>query len=268
MMTGTGASGPRIERELLVVLAIAVLVPVIGVIFSAARSGSADPPALVAAPTAMATALPPTPEPTAPPTPTPFIPVASEYGVAAVALVPASDTAGAAGGANFPPPPPRASASPRSNGGIARVVSRTLQIDHYVEVVGIANNQMQTPQDGTYAIGWYDTYDRPGSGGNVIVSAHETWNHKQGPFYALHRATTGDEIAIQMTDGTRYRYVVFSNVRYSVADIPMREIIWPTKRPRGEEWLTLITCGGRIVYNDRGFGDYLDRDVVIARRVN
>ncbi|MDA1004249.1 MAG: class F sortase, partial [Chloroflexi bacterium] len=185
-----------------------------------------------------------------------------------------SDEARAAGrgtagdSSDFRPPPARASAPPTTNGGIERVVAPALQINHYVEVVGIANNQMQTPRDGTYAIGWYDDYDRPGSGGNVIVSAHETWNHMQGPFYGLHRAAAGDEIAIEMIDGTRYRYVVFSNVRYSVNDIPMREVIWPSTRPPGQEWLTLITCGGRIVYNSRGFGEYLDRDVVIARRVN
>ena len=71
-----------------------------------------------------------------------------------------------------------------------------------------------------------------------------------------------------MDNGIEYRYEVMTNVRYDAYSIPMGEVVWPSNRPKGDEWITLITCGGRIVYNDTGYGDYLDRDVVQARRID
>ena len=54
--------------------------------------------------------------------------------------------------------------------------------------------------------------------------------------------------------------------RARARSIPMADILWPAERG-SEEWITLITCGGRIVYDATGYGEYLDRDVVVARRV-
>ncbi len=167
----------------------------------------------------------------------------------------------------FPPPPPRDTAPPANNVGIARVYAPNLGLDHYVEVDHIINNEMESPRDGSYAVGFYPDFDHPGTGGNSVFSAHETWNHFQGPFYQLVGAKAGDEITIVMADGRNLRYRVFSNVRYDVDSMPMAEILWPTKRPKGEEWLTMFTCGGRIVYGANGFGEYLDRDVIIAKRI-
>lgn len=216
-----------------------------------------SPPAIVEAAQATATPSPaPTETPSPSPTPSPNV----------VAATPAS--AAATGNGYFPPPPPRESAPPPNGVGIARVVAPDLGLDHYVEVDGIINNEMESPRDGSYAVGFYVDYDRPGTGGNSIFSAHETWNHFQGPFYQLKQAKAGDEVSVVMADGTQFHYRVVSNTRYEVSTIPMAEILWPSNRPAGEEWLTLLTCGGRIVYDSSGFGDYLDRDVVVAKRIS
>ena len=39
-------------------------------------------------------------------------------------------------------------------------------------------------------------------------------------------------------------------------------------KPEGEEWITLITCGGNLVRDADGFGSYTHRDVVVARRIS
>ncbi len=142
-----------------------------------------------------------------------------------------------------------------------------LGINHYIEPVSVINNEMQAPNDGVFAIGWYPDYSKPGFGQNSVFSAHETWNRSRGPFYTLSQARPGDEITVTMDNGLEYRYEVMTNVRYDAYSIPMGEVIWPSKRPQNEEWITLITCGGRIVYNETGYGDYLDRDVVQARMI-
>jgi len=207
---------------------------------------------------------------------------------AAVVAVPAAveaSTASAASGANadptsataaasdrapshaqFPPPPARPAPAVVSASGIARITSARLGLDHYIEDVGIVNNEMETPDDASYSVGWYHTYDRPGLAGNVILSAHETWNHLQGPFYSLYLAEPGDEIELRMATGVVYRYRVTTNTRYAVETMPMAEILWPTARPANGQWLTLITCGGRLEYDASGFAEYLDRDVIVAER--
>jgi len=173
-----------------------------------------------------------------------------------------------AASAGFPAPPPKYVASPPNSGGIVRIVSPRLGLDHYIDVLGIVNNQMEAPDnDGSYAVGWYPAFAAPGRPGNAVFSAHETWNHMQGPFYYMNTAEAGDELFLDMADGTRIAYRVISSARYTVDNIPMTEVLYPSARPRAEEWLTLITCGGRIVYGANGFGDYLDRDVVVFRRV-
>ena len=166
------------------------------------------------------------------------------------------------------PPPTPEPTPPPYNGAIVRLSMPRLGIDHYIEPVSVINNEMQAPNDGVYAIGWYPDYTKPGFGQNSVFSAHETWNRSRGPFYSLHLAIPGDEIVVTMDNGIEYHYAVMTNVRYDVYSIPMGEVVWPSNRPKGEEWITLITCGGRIVYNDTGYGDYLDRDVVQARRID
>lgn len=166
----------------------------------------------------------------------------------------------------FGPPPPAPWVT--SVGPVRRFKMPRFEVDAAVEQLAVTpTNELPTPIDASYRVGWYSDFGQPGQGGNAILSAHETWNHLQAPFFHLAKAEVGDEVIIEMNDGRTLTYVVTSNVRYEVTTIPMDLIIWPPTRG-ADEWLTLITCGGRIVYDERtGFGDYLDRDVVVARRV-
>jgi sortase (surface protein transpeptidase) len=200
----------------------------------------------------------PKPTETPPPTPTP---------VAAITPSAVGFSNPGTNGGEFPAPPANPKAEPKDTRGMARVIAPKLGINNYLEIVGVVNNEMQAPDDGTYAIGWFPEFGLPGAGGNPVITAHETWNHMQGPFYGLHKAALGDDVQVKMSDGRTLEYKVISNKRYQVDGMPMGDIIWPKIRPNNEEWLTLITCGGRIVYSGSGFGEYLDRDVVVARRV-
>lgn len=164
-------------------------------------------------------------------------------------------------------PLPRAVPPPRVKTGIARVAVPRLGIDHYVERIAIVGGVMESPSDGVYAIGWYSELGTPGGGGNIVLSAHETWDHQYAPFYSLHLALPGDRVEVELASGTRYAYEVFSSHRYALENLAMNAMINPPAIPATEEWVTFVTCGGRIVYDASGFGDYLDRDIVVARRV-
>ncbi len=139
-------------------------------------------------------------------------------------------------------------------------------------LIVMANNQLDTPKDGVGKVGWYYIYEKPGWGGNALFAAHVNYNFKQGPFANLYKAKEKDQITIQMEGGPAYVYEVFYLKRYDVNTIPMGDLIDGildgVRRPEGEEWITLITCGGRFQQTqENGLGEYLDRDVVVARRV-
>ena len=172
----------------------------------------------------------------------------------------------------FAPPPQLVRNVEPNLGGIVRMYSPALGVNHVIEEVGVVDGVMESPEDGSYAVGWYPRTDRwdfgmPDVEGNLVFSAHETWNHLQGPFYAVHQANIGDDIYLEMADGTIRHYQVARLDRYTVSEMPMREVLWPSDRPEAEQWLTLYTCGGEIIYGDRGFGNYLARDVLVAKWV-
>ena len=155
------------------------------------------------------------------------------------------------------------------DGALARMIAPSVGIDHAIENIGITNNQLDTPKDAVGKVGWYDIYDKPGFGKNAVFAAHVNYNFKNGPFARLKDVKQGDTITIQMADGgPAYVYEVFFLKRYSIDDIPMGELIDAPTKPANEEWITLITCGGRFQETQpNGLGDYLDRDVVIAKLV-
>ncbi len=157
-----------------------------------------------------------------------------------------------------------------SNGAVARMLIPSVGVDYPIEQIGLLpDNALDTPHDALGRIGWYSIYTKPGSGGNAVFSAHVNYDFKQGPFANLAKVQPGDEITIQMNDGSKYTYRIFRKQRYDVANMPMGELIWPSDRPAGKEWITLITCGGNFVATQaNGLGEYTQRDVVVAERVS
>jgi hypothetical protein len=156
------------------------------------------------------------------------------------------------------------------DGPVARLELARLGINNAIEEIGLieGTNTLDTPHDAVNKIGWYSIYDKPGFLGNAVFSAHVNYNFKQGPFAKLQDVKQDDEIVVQMEGGPAYKYRVFRKQRYDVDTIPMGDLIWPKDRPANEEWITLITCGGRFVATQpNGLGEYRDRDVVVALRV-
>ena len=162
------------------------------------------------------------------------------------------------------PPTPTPTPTP-FDGNVARLKIPRFGVDAPIELLGVdETNTMETPKDTNTAVGWYHIWDRPGWGGNAIFSAHVYYHNLPAPFVNLAQSQPGDLVVVQMEDGTEYVYEVFSNERYHRDTIPMGDIIWPPQRPEGEEWITLITCGGEL---DETGWEYLYRDVVVARRI-
>ena len=166
---------------------------------------------------------------------------------------------------------PSATPSPTPfNGPVGRLELARLGMSNAIEEIGLIpnTNELDTPHDAVNKVGWYHIYDKPGFKGNAVFSAHVNYNFKPGPFAKLQDVKQDDEIVIEMDGGPAYKYKVFRKQRYDVETIPMGDLIWPPDKPANEEWITLITCGGRFVATQaNGLGEYKDRDVVVALRV-
>ena len=167
------------------------------------------------------------------------------------------------------PGAPTATPTPRPfDGAIARMLAPSIGLDHAVEAIGIVNGQLDVPKDGVNDVGWYDLYPKPGHGLNAVFAAHVNFNKKDGPFAHLAEIKPEAEISIVMDGGPTYLYEVIVYRQYDVDTIPTGDLIAARERPDGEEWITLITCGGEFVPDPGSeFGHYNQRDVVIAKRV-
>jgi sortase (surface protein transpeptidase) len=168
----------------------------------------------------------------------------------------------------LPGAPTATPTTPPFDGPIARMVAPAIGLDHAVEPIGIVNGQLDVPRDGVNNVGWYEPYPRPGHGKNAVFAAHVNFNKQAGPFAHLAEVEDADEISIVMEGGPTYVYRVIVYARYDVDTIPTGDLIAAPERPPGEEWITLITCGGDFVPDPGSeFGHYQQRDVVIATRV-
>ena len=155
------------------------------------------------------------------------------------------------------------------DGNLIRLQIPRFKVDSMVESIGLKpNNELETPRD-PLKTGWYNIYDKPGFHGNSVFSAHvDYYPNIIGPFNKLAKLDKDDEIVVIMENGLAYRYKVIRKQRYDVKTMPMGDLIWPKEKPDGIEWITLITCGGEFVASRPGGpGEYLNRDVVVAERV-
>jgi len=259
----------RVDR-----LALAGILAAAGIAAAAAGCSGDDAPPREAidvatpspTPSPTPTATPtPTPTPTATPTPVPTATPAPERAVASAQGANEAAAASAGNTGSF-------SAQRRPPDGVA-IAAMSLPahgVSAAVESLGILpSNELDNPHN-PHNVGWYWPYDFPGGPGNAVFSGHvDYYPNILGPFYNVKNMGPGDPITITLTDGTQIGYEVIRNTRYSVYSIPMGEVIWPSDRPRDDEWITLITCGGEFrATTSYGAGEYLDRDVVVARRVS
>ena len=129
-----------------------------------------------------------------------------------------------------------------------------------VEPVGVADDgQMEIPAEVETA-GWYRFGARPGdAAGTVVIAAHvdSIASAGLGPFAALLDATPGDEVEVQLEDGSTVTYAVEGVERRTKEGIDWEEVFVR----EGPARLVLITCGGRFL---RDVGQYEDNIIVSA----
>ncbi len=87
----------------------------------------------------------------------------------------------------------------------------------------------------------------------------------EGVFYRLRELQIGDEISVELDDGSRLRYMVTGNVAVAYDDPNVVKVMDPTF----SDVITLITCGGTWLrdYSNPSGGNYSHRVIVRAERI-
>ena len=150
-----------------------------------------------------------------------------------------------------------------------RISISRIGIDAPVVVMGLdSHNYPQVPNSGS-EVAWYTFSPPPGSGSNAVFSGHVDWYYwslpGEGVFYHLRELHIGDEISLELDDGSQLRYMVTGNVAVAYDDPNVVKVMDPTSR----DVITLITCGGTWLrdYSNPTGGNYSHRVIVRAERM-
>ncbi len=150
-----------------------------------------------------------------------------------------------------------------------RIGITRIGVDASIVVMGLdAENYPEVPNSGD-EVAWYTFSASPGRGSNAVFSGHVDWYYwgmpAEGVFYHLRELEIGDEITLDLEDGSQLRYSVTGNVATAYDDPNVVDVMDPTSK----DVLTLITCGGtwQKDYSNPNGGNYGHRVIVRAERV-
>lgn len=119
---------------------------------------------------------------------------------------------------------------------------------------------MEIPEDADRA-GWYRYGPAPGTdNGSAVIAGHVDDRSGPGAFLALTEAEEGDEIAVDLEDGTTATYRIVSRVSVAKPELAVDDLF----RRDGSPMLHLVTCTGEW---SRQTGHYTDNLVVTAEPV-
>jgi LPXTG-site transpeptidase (sortase) family protein len=142
----------------------------------------------------------------------------------------------------------------------ARLLVPKIGVDAPVVELGIADDgTMESPQ-GPTPVAWYTFSPTPGNPGNAVFAGHRDWyTGVTGVFWRLNELSPGDELVVQLADGTDITYVVGLSALIGPDEIPVDQIVGQTR----DEMITLITCEGVF---DPSSHQYDKRRVIRAGR--
>jgi LPXTG-site transpeptidase (sortase) family protein len=161
-----------------------------------------------------------------------------------------------------PSPTPSSKFPPGVDAPIARLRIPSVEIDAPVVVRGVDTQGVMQAPDNAFDTAWYDFTARPGFDGNAVFSGHVDYIRVgKAVFWNLKDLEPGDQIEVQMEDGTVYTYAVSFLKQYDSATAPVNDIVGPTS----DQTVTLITCSGTF---NSSTHQYDKRLVVRAERIS
>ncbi len=105
--------------------------------------------------------------------------------------------------------------------------------------------------------GWFRLGPTPGQIGSAVILGHVDSFQGPGVFFNLRTLTAGDQLDVELANGTVSQFTVNAVVQYTKAQFPSQRVYGSN----GSSALQLVTCGGAF---DHQTGSYLSNIVVYS----
>ena len=120
-----------------------------------------------------------------------------------------------------------------------------LEVDAYVERLGItATGNMASP-NGFSNVSWYKYGTIPGATGSAVMAGHDNGIYVPGVFRRLNEMRIGDDVYVVSENGKQLHFRVTDIEVYPYDEAPLERIFNTTDKSR----LNLITCTGEWLPN-------------------
>ncbi len=120
-----------------------------------------------------------------------------------------------------------------------------------LERLGLGPDGALLPPADFARAGWFTGSPVPGDVGPAVIAGHVDSFEGPAVFSGIRDLAPGDEVLVDLTDGTTVRFAVVAADRYPKDRFPTDVVYGPT--PRAE--LRLITCGGEFDADRRSYRD-------------
>ena len=148
----------------------------------------------------------------------------------------------------------------------SRLIVPAIGIDAEFSVKAVGTDGQMPNPNGPEDVVWYDFAQWPGlgglptKGGNVVLAGHVDYiNYGPAVFWRIDELKAGDQVQIQLNDGTMATYEIeFNKVVDPTSATDWSKLVSATE----DESVTLITCTGEF-----SAGHYSHRQIAWGRRV-
>jgi LPXTG-site transpeptidase (sortase) family protein len=148
----------------------------------------------------------------------------------------------------------------------ARLIVPAIEVDAEFTVKPVGTDGQMPNPNGPEDVVWYDFAQWPGlgglptKGGNIVLAAHVDYiNYGPAVFWRIDELKAGDQVQIQLNDGTVATYAIeFNKVVDPGSQTDWSKLVSAT----ADESVTLITCTGEF-----SAGHYSHRQIAWGRRV-
>jgi sortase (surface protein transpeptidase) len=181
-------------------------------------------------------------------------------GLLAVALPSATPAAPSPTSSEIPVPVSVVGGSVREGAAPTRLRVPGIEVDSRLVRLGVDDERALEPPSDFRRPGWFTGGPAPGETGPAVIAGHVDSFEGPAVFFRLSELEAGDEVLVDLADGTTERFEVTAVDRYPKDAFPTDQVYGPT--PRAE--LRLITCGGQFDPADRSYRDNVVVSAVVT----
>jgi LPXTG-site transpeptidase (sortase) family protein len=130
----------------------------------------------------------------------------------------------------------------------------TINVDAYIQKVGIDQKGRVAVPNNLFVAGWFVDTVRPGDNGLSIIDGHVTGRRNDGIFKDLEKLKQGDIFTVELGDGSLIKYEV---IGIESVGVDTSESVIFSQNPTVMSQLNLVTCSGVFDEKSRTYNERL-----------